>query len=80
MSPPTVELPDEDIDRQKRLRTQNQVIPHPHRFGRTLDERRQAENLPNDEQKDFTSLKERLGIRLKDDDLRMLLPKWQKGS
>ncbi|KAL8091802.1 hypothetical protein AgCh_034166 [Apium graveolens] len=77
---PIVELIDEDNDGRERPRTGNQVTPHPHRSGRTVDERRRAENIQNqdEERRDFSTLKRRLGIRLEDDDLRMLLLEWKK--
>ena len=77
---PIVELVDEDTDGRERPRLGNQVVPHPHRSGRTMDERRRAENAQNqdEEGRDLSALKRRLGIRLEDDDLRMLLVEWQK--
>ncbi|KAL8109083.1 hypothetical protein AgCh_025250 [Apium graveolens] len=77
---PIVELADEDTDGRERPRLGNQVVPHPHRSGRTMDERRRAENTQNkdEEGRDLSALKRRLGIRLEDDDLRILLVEWQK--
>lgn len=45
-----------------------------------LDETYHPENPQSDERKDFTALKERLEIRLKDGNLRMLILGWQKGE
>ncbi|KAL8155584.1 hypothetical protein AgCh_000826 [Apium graveolens] len=77
---PIVELADEDTKGRERHRLGNQVVPHPHRSGRTMDERRRAENTQNQDEggRDRSALKRRLGIRLEDDDLRMLLVEWQK--
>ncbi|KAL8148773.1 hypothetical protein AgCh_005948 [Apium graveolens] len=79
---PIVELADEDTDGRERPRLGNQVVPHPHRSERTMDERRRAENTQNkdEEGRDLSALKRRLGIRLEDDDLRMLLVEWDDGA
>ncbi|KAL8087990.1 hypothetical protein AgCh_037944 [Apium graveolens] len=77
---PIVELADEDTDGRERPHLGNQVVPHPHRSGRTMEERHRAENTQNqdEEGRDLSALKRRLVIRLEDDDLRMLLVEWQK--
>ncbi|XP_074350121.1 uncharacterized protein LOC141689665 [Apium graveolens] len=77
---PVVDHVDEDTNGRERPRLGNQVVPHAHRSGRAMDERRRVENIQNQDEeiRDFSTLKWRLGIRLEDDDLRMLLLEWQK--
>ncbi|XP_074352368.1 uncharacterized protein LOC141691537 [Apium graveolens] len=75
---PIVELVDEVADGREILRPDNRGITHQHRSGRSLEERRQAESISENEQRGFTALKDRLGIRLGDDDLRILLLEWKK--
>lgn len=48
------------------------MIPHPNRSGRTVEEIRRAEES-TDQGRNLTSIRERLVIRLSNDDLRMLL-------
>ncbi|XP_074356818.1 uncharacterized protein LOC141696593 [Apium graveolens] len=62
---PIVELADEDTEGRERPHLGNQVVPHPHRSGRTMDERRRVENAQSqdEEGRDLSTLKKRLGIR-----------------
>ncbi|KAL8148215.1 hypothetical protein AgCh_005536 [Apium graveolens] len=62
---PIMELIDEDSDGRERPRLDNQVVPHPHRSGRTMDERHRVENIQNqdEERRDLSTLKRRLDIR-----------------
>ena len=70
---PIVEHPDDEVEEPRRLNAGNQVIPHPHRSGRTAEEVQRAEHAPVEEVRDFNSLRQRLRIKLNDNDLRMLL-------
>ncbi|XP_074364003.1 uncharacterized protein LOC141704715 [Apium graveolens] len=62
---PIVELADEDTEGRERPHLGNQVVPHPHRSGCTMDERRRVENAQSqdEEGRDLSTLKKRLGIR-----------------
>ncbi|XP_074355327.1 uncharacterized protein LOC141694568 [Apium graveolens] len=75
---PIIELVEEDADGREILRTNTRGATHLHRSGRSLEECRQAESIPENQQRGFAALKDRLGILLGDDDLRMVLLEWQK--
>ncbi|KAK1352793.1 hypothetical protein POM88_052631 [Heracleum sosnowskyi] len=75
---PIVELPDDETDNQDRPRRERRPSPHPHRSGRSESEVRRADELHRDEEQRLNRLKDRLGIRLNNDDLRLLLVEWQR--
>lgn len=75
---PIVEIPEEGADGRERPNTENRPAPNPHKSGRTLSEIRRAEEQPTGDRRNLTSLRERLGVRLNDDDFRIVLLDWQR--
>ncbi|KAK1404812.1 hypothetical protein POM88_004417 [Heracleum sosnowskyi] len=75
---PVVEILDEETVGQGQSRGEQRPSPHPHRSGRSESEVRRAGEVLRDQEQRLNRLKERLGIRLDNDDLRLLLVEWQR--